>query len=648
MSRWNPSRYPTQGDTKRLAGLFKGLRKDLRDKLTYFNEDTYEADNLPKYMIPIRGLGSRSLGVSRMYTKNLLASTLQGLDNAINKKHLDNVAVLGQGVQQWLVANKSNDNEKFTNYQSFFGDKLVRGVIGSTIRGKYMSYAPGFTVTDDFGNKRKVSINFDKVIGALGSFGSAVTMPIRIFEPIGTGVQAYLTLARDIATNHAYKALYGAIPKSYRNYNLASFGKAHKEMLKVGYDEVTGNVRSNKAFLLMRQLGYLPKGYTGYLERNKLAVSNMRIFSSDTFYAIQTMSEDTLTYLTLISQLQYSKHAGIDPETGKTVTKSMYDWYKVIDGKLTWTGGIRGGIPSKIAGGKPTLIKGLTSQEISHMKLVYEELQGSYREEELAPIEAYAWGKALMSLKRWLPRLLINMFKGKREDFLMGNYQVPPATRESHQYLKDADGKEFMVDDNNNKIPILEWKMRVSEGKFWTLGKAIVSLIPFKKTQLLDWKNLEFHEKRTITEGLLAAFVMGMGFLGFAYAPDDFDDTMEAKWLKRYLIDNLSHQYNIFELGKDAINFGSIVGMEKAYDFADNLTDFMLALALLQHTQDGDLVGARKLMLNIPYVAPVFRTYNKLVESYTVEVEKLEPFDLWTDAADGERLDTWLREDLEK
>jgi len=573
-------------------------------------EDTeFFGETMPPIGIPIKGLGNFKVDTSKVYSMDLTASTLAGYSNMLSKKHYDDVIVLGNGLMQYYKQRSFDEHVDYTGYQTNIENTLYRKLLGVTKPVSAGKHPITISYVDTFGNKKTAIISWPKILRKLSKFSIAGIMPLRILQPLGSGAQAYLTLHRDLMSNSFYKKF---IAKNkfdeLQSYDIKDLRRAHGMTNSIVKDTAAGSIRDNKLWLLSQHMGFIPKSYIGNSIRNNNKVVQTSLFSEQSLYVLQNAQEDFITYLTLSYQMLNFKH------TYKGVTKNLYDWYAVKDGKLVWEGGTRGVMETSTIGGEFAKVEGLTQKEIVHMKAVYEHLQGGYRQEELTAIEATALGAAFMSLMRWLPRLIHQSVHGRKKSTVLGTYiQKKNSITNELEYYEDAETGE--------KIPVLEWRARETEGKWISMVHGVGWL--FSGSPSTKWKAASDMEKKNILEGTIGLLIWGASWLVYTMAIDDEDeDKTLVKLSKRYLIDNLSQQYNPWNLIKSATKMGQVLALKQTYEFSNNLLLFLTSVALLGFTDEGK-VEYQDLIGTTPYLNQIDRTdqYIEMIDGIDSETD---------------------------
>ncbi len=554
-------------------------------------------------VIPIVGLGSVKIDANQNYTKDLLESTLAGYKNFTRKKYFDDLIIQGEAVIQHLEYAQFKNKKDYTNYIYAIKGVIQRQLIGK-IGFSHPSHKPAmFSFKDSYGNRRDIPVSGEKVLQAVARFSIAGIMPFRVLQPLGTFTQAQLVLHRDILTNSLYSKIFGEVNKAQSVYNVGDFARAHGLIRLIGQDKLGDTLRNNKLFRIAAQMRFVPESYTGFVNRSEDNLKHLKAADLSHANIVQHETEDITTFMTLAYQLLALKHTGKD-SSGKEVEKSVFDWYDINEsGDLVWTGGVRAMVKDEF--GVLQEVHGLTERESLAMKATYEQMQGGYSEEVLAPIEATAGGSLLMMLKRWTPRVVANLTKPLHQELLLG------------AYTQDKVNPEFMSDKDGNKVPIWEWTSRVTEGYMYTFFRSMKGIWNKDYRDHLMWADtLDDHVKRNKIQNTVTLLTMMGSILAWTFGFDDDDkEKTEAVWIQRYLIENLSQSINPWDLVDNIVNFSDFIALKKAFDTADKFSAFIYSLMFMQYTRDGDLKGAKAFMQSLPWVSQIEHTLSMVQES---------------------------------
>lgn len=590
-----------QGNNSLLRGAFSlaNLKREWKMAMTFYEEKNYERWDVNQQALPIKYTGSPEIEASEEYTENIEVIFSRWVQHMEHKKHMDHVYALGRGVYNTLM--ERPEKERLANTANMLDDLLVKDVQGRMKQSKYTSKTflvrtPGKKGEDWEWNDHGIS--FDKVLMFLNRWGSSVIMQFKPFSATGNAVHGTIIQGRRALVGNIMK-LTGS-DQNLLDYTLEDLAVGEKEYAKLIYEAATGDIRKNKLYMLAKELNYHPKASMYTPNREFISVRN-RILDDSNKVVFHTIGEEYLAYVILAAQLNHIKLAN---------GKSVYESYEVEEGefkepKLVWKGGIRGYVRQ----GSGTLtreipIEGITAQESSRMKRIYELQQGSYRLEELAAMEVYAMGKMFVGLKRYMHRVLMVGLQSKKADYSQGFYEQVDTRKEG-----------------DVELPIYELRARMIEGRFKVLAKAMLTTVTAGGVYNdYQWKNLSVEDRQAVLDAALTAAMYGMAITAYYAMFDDKDDTDTIKkFWKRYLVDNPTQHWNPVDILR---NPGQLVpvGITRLSISAQATAKMITALALYTVTGDrtdlvtqrGQLRGWNDFKKGVPYVAPVTDFIDKM------------------------------------
>lgn len=238
-------------------------------------------------------------------------------------------------------------------------------------------------------------------------------------------------------------------------------------------DAMTGNLSTNKAFLLAQHLGYSTKMSIWGRNSFDLMTSRNKLFSGSAMYSFHTFGEEMVTYAVMLAQLNSMKTAD---------GKSLYDHYQVVTKKdaqgteyqeVEWDGYVRGEVINP--DGTRRQVTDLDENELRRLYHVYERLHGSYREDEKALIEFYVLGEIFMQFKRYLPNVLKTTLGSKGKNYAYGQYIEYTKPEEYEMQFAQVMSE---IDPEVQKQKTLQWSAKVIEGRYRTLAGTILSALP--------------------------------------------------------------------------------------------------------------------------------------------------------------------------
>lgn len=585
-------------------GAVENLKKfsvDLgRKALSFFHSNNYEAYESDVVM-PVKYLGNKRInavdgGVN--YSHNLETSYRLFIENMEAKKHLQPVYTAGKALVFYFETMQYNNEFIFKGLAKWLDTHLTKDVLHERLKDNYLTKPKEFSLWG-----KKVEIVPDKVIELAMGYVGSTTMWLQPIKGIGNATQANFLIIQEILKGQIGEKLLG-LKGTSTDLTWKGMAIAFKEWGQFKKDSALGNITKNKTFLLLQKFNYFEKYKKLLMEEGLLSTTNPALKSENLAF-MHEVFENQVAITTMINQLASMK---IDVNG---VEKSVLECYEVIDDPnaegqkmLKWTGGVRGYIRNGITiEGKTTHIEEelteLDSNEILKLKKVQERLQGGYGSDQTLNIEVTEMGKAFTMFKKYLPRILLNAFSSKREEWSLGYYKK----------IGEENGKD-----------ILEWEARVVEGKWLTLGHSILTILRVSNNENYKWDNLSDEQKQSVIEASVKLlFLVGM-YAAYVkmFGDDDEDDTYKKFW-KRYLVDNLSEQYNLIDLMKSTSTAANPVIAAKIYKLAKDISTFMVAGA--QYTvgdeedalnREGDIKGWNNIVKGTPGIGWAKTLMNQL------------------------------------
>jgi len=587
----------TNIEIKNKYGMWDSIKKYIQMNLTYFIEDQLEDESANQQFVPIKYLGNKYVNNSQLYTKNIEFIFTGGIKSMLEKEHLDSVYSLGAGISSLLAKDEFED--KYKNLKDFVDMRLFGQIQGRKARA--LISRRGFKITKMSGKDKGThkTIAIEKIPKIFQNWASMGIMWWKPVQALGNTVHGSMLIDKDVIKNKALMNIDG-YDKGQIDYTPATLTKARYEYKNLMKDTVMGDIRKNKMLLLARKFDFLGNNYD-YSTMDKFKMSeNFKYFDKSTGYLFHSIGEEFISLTGMTAQLMHMKN----DKTGK----SIWDSYKVIETgpgiyDLEWIGDTRGVI--KKGSGLATYyeeVDELTAQEQAKLRRVHEKLQGGYRSSESTNAEIYPLFSIFLQFRKYLPRLILNMFHSKMNSTDLGYYKK----------LHDKDGKPIMKDINGKELPVFEWQARVEEGRFRSLTHAFVKIIGARPEKLSDI------EKENMIEAVIAATYFTVAMLvGALLFADADDDDAAKKWWRMYAIDNLSQQYNLLELAKTSVSMTTPVAISQLNKTVQASMQLLMAGAGyavgnndLTYTQKGDVRGWNVMKKTLPFIT----TYYDLTE----------------------------------
>lgn len=604
-------------------GGIKLLKNHYRDTLTDFQDNIYqERDELVG--IPIKYLGRSAINnpENKLYTKHIEKSYLEFVKQMEKKIALDDVYHLGRatvltlqqdnslyGSAQTFNTTKGVYEDKFKNITTFLNDRM-------TFELKGIQYQKSQLSKDIvIGNQK---LNTDKVLLYGSQWATGVIMHLNAFGAAGNVTTNMMFKYKDALKNSIAAKIFEDTPemRAVLDFQMKDLLKAEGEYATYVKDAMTGNIRKNKAFIIANEIEYLPDNYLFGSNQRNMRVERNSLFRYDNLYLLHTLGENYSAYTIMIAQLNHMKIE----VNGKL--ESFWDLHEVMGyddnnnivpvEKATqpnytyrWTG------PKRLVkeGKEIKEYYGLTPREIKRMKAVSARMFGDYRKDEITKLNFHAASKIIVVLKNFFTRILIN-------DFAM------LTKSEDLGYYSEAIDQIKYQESNPDNLPIYEWRARVIEGKWITLGKLLASglMITSRNESPIDYYNrLSPEQKVNVVDAFttLAFFALAV-FVGSMLFADSDDDDTAKKWWQTYMIDNASQAYNPVDMLRTISSFSTPVVFKKAYDTVDSFTKMLWATGQLVTgneedalTNQGDLQGWNTFKKSLSYMSWYFTATDK-------------------------------------
>ena len=575
------------------------LSKDHFEKLKNRMKQRYLMSNVQEtdqFGIPLKYYGSMELIDSETWSRNLEHAFLGFTENLIDKIYMDDVIAYGKGIVAIYNADIGSDGQPtHKNNMQFLEDKILLDIVNRKDSTDVSRTGLRIPVIDK-------KLNVVAVLGGIRRLTSKQIMWLKPFQGAANGVMARMvTKRRAVVTSLLGEGSFG-----YKDTL-----KADAEVAKLLYDIGMGNKENNKTWLLLEEMDYLPSDFGYNTPVSELVTAKNKGFDVGNMYLFHTMFEKANAITIMVAQMHRMKTT----KNGQEI--SMFDAYDTvtetdeITGRkyttLKYTGDVRGAYLNEA--GEPVVMTGITSNEVSKMKRVYQQMQGGYRADEKSTLELYWWGQMLMQFRKYLPSLLLNALKSKNDDYTLGHYEQ----------LYNTDGSPKLKDGQK----MFEWVAEETEGAIWVILKSWTNLASFNKYyksySVKALKSQKHNEKlRALLEGHITAatFILIKIALG-ALFPDDDDEKDETRLLLHRVADNYSQHYNPADWFKTLKSPPAAIA--RTWLTMQASVEFMTALAFAAagddehaYTRYGRIKGGTELLKSIPVVASVY-SFHKVI-----------------------------------
>ena len=524
--------------------------------LTFYYENTFDEWGNTDEIIPMKGLGSNSIDQSLNYTLDINEQFTRFAKAAIYKKHMDQVYGFTRATKLFLQMKSQQEempalqnNVKFIQHildYQLLGKRQQKFGEGRFVKSRLLNLSP----------KNDGEFSVVKLIQSMKNLTSGALMWLATGGGLANGTFAYMiTLKKALSGSIAKRGKAVGLSNDAADFTLKHLLAAHKDYKDFLAASMTNKLSENKVWLLMQKTGFMPSFNPFRENRNSMLATRNKGLSSDSMYAFYSMPEEFVSTIMMVAQMRALK------TTVNGEEKSVWDLYDVVKTnkpgeadqyEVQWR---RDAEDKPIVRGTVNISKDprfveykditeLTHEEIDHMKYVYQTVHGGYRRDEHTMMEYYVVGSAFTQFRRYLPSILRNMAMSKGTRAL-GKFVL---TEEEAK-----DGKKVM-----------EWRARVSEGRFMLLTNLMLSYLGANKlvqnptngftkylnekfTNLDDYKWSKLSEEQraimldvAITWGTWAAM-----YLGYLKLFKDADDSDEWKRYASRILKDYHQQYNI-------------------------------------------------------------------------------------------------------
>jgi hypothetical protein len=572
----------------------QGFWKSTRHKLTYLtkkNFTTYEHDHSISSVgysgVPFKYWGSPATKASRDHTLNMELMLESFMNNLITKEHMDYVYGLGQGIITVLEGEKDTKGGTYENTIKYIKDVMLDQVLGqkkddlaktNRLKIPRMVYKNG-RLTRVPGESHYISIA--KVMGGLKNIVSAITMWVSLVGGTANGILITMLTVKDGMKNSLAKRF--GVPPGELDFTLSDLVAAQKEVITYWKDSFTGNTKNNKTWLMMKETNFLPSNYDHMVKDGELLTTKNKVFEISRMFGFHAIPEEWGQQILLVAQLKRMK---VSQEEG---APSMWDSYKVEDGKLVWKGGTR--MKRRTSTGEIEEIQGLTIEEENRLKRITARIHGGYRNEEKVMLELTALGKWALQFKKYLPAIYNNALSGRYEDESLGRWEKKEVDKETGE-------------------DIYEWVARTNEGRIhvarkWAMHAIAAKLGSGESFQEYAYSKMDAEEKKnfiSVINSFTWWIAMGL-ILGAAFDDDDEDNP----WLFRLerIQQDMSQDFNAIDWMR-ALKEPTVT-VPKFYKLLDGTVDFVWkgviqGKKVKRGENRGDYVGLGTMRANAPII----------------------------------------------
>lgn len=582
--------------------------------LTWHYENTFDEWDNTDEMIPMKGLGGLSIDESLNYTLDANEQFTRFAKSAIYKKHMDNVYGFARATKLYLqMKSEQEEMPALENNVEFIKHIMDYQLLGKNQqrfgKGKFTK-SRWFSIINGKDGK---SFSVVKLIQTMKGLTSGALMWLSTGGGTANGIFAYISTLKAGLSGSIFKRKILGTSSSVTDFTVKDMLMAHKEYK--GYIEASlnGTLYKNKAWLMMQKLGFMPTFNPFRENRSAMIGTRNKFISKNSLYAFYSLPEEFVAMTIMIAQLRNMK---MEVDGKQTSFWDMYELQQSVDQegnelwKVDWKKDAEGnpiarGVINKSK--DPRLpdyqaVTELTPEEIDSMKYVYQLIHGGYRRDEHTKVEYYVMGGLFMQFRRYLPSILRNMFMSKGARAL-GNLEKVD-TDKYYYALKDGEIIPVLKEEWDAKLPelgpnatpleLMEWRSRVSEGRFMLLFNVLLSKFVGLKavqnpknalTQFLHdhisnlddykWSELSEQQRAIMLDWAITWGTWVGMYLGYLQIFEDADEDDEYRMYMQRILKDYRQQYNI----REAIRIGTQppVAVKMTVNHFDSLADMAVA-----------------------------------------------------------------------
>lgn len=397
------------------------------------------------------------------YSHNLVAATEAYVNAMIDKKYLDEVYLVGNGLASLIEKNENMPNKL----------KMLRARISNDLMKESLNIKF---------SKNTYGIDMTKILNMIRFYTTATLMSLNFQGALVTAllVPSALTFRKALSGSIATK--FFNVHKDHTEYTLSDWAAAVNTLKGTISNILQG--KPDKLLLLNEKFTFTPDAYDFSYSSGGGILSENKLFSESTLYLFNKLPEDLNSLMVLAAQLHHIKL----PDG-----RSVYDGYQVVENGIAWDGTERGEV--KI-GNRIEKYGELRSEEIAAMKNTYSRMQGGYRQDERSAAQLSILGALVLQMRRYLPEIMISALGSKELDINSG------------RFVKGKDG--YAV-----------WKATSVQGHYRTFAKFILNIHKFNTLSDEEKKQIVEASITVISTCIFVALAIGI------YGDDDDDDATQ-------------------------------------------------------------------------------------------------------------------------
>lgn len=516
------------------------------------------------------------------YTYNPTIIFSSFINKTVKKRHFDDAINVGTAINNFLEEeNKRSESDFYDGVIKYINNQINSAILKKKANNELPSFKAHVNrINQETGEKERmeVTVSTDKIAAKAKGYFSFVVMAYKPLAAIRRGISGTITLGiHGIASSLSTMA--GVKNVEFTLTDAAS--SWHQAWLT---DE--------KTLKMVSAFGILPESYEDIGGKNTLikkADPYLYNTLTELGFSLDRLVDNANFITTMIAQLKAMKLAN---------GKSMWDSYEIINGKLVYTGEIRG-----IDSISDKEIKGLTVQEITRLKALSTKMYGAYRQEERTGLELSTIGSLFMQFKKYLIPMLHNAFAEGYQSDALGKYQ------------------EVVIDGKTK----LQWQPRYEEGFIRTMFTTMIQIAQQKNITDV-WSNLKDEQKHNIIFGTVkvALFVILGKIVASIFGDDDDDD---KNIIKRYFNQIKREVISEFDLYNIIKSLGNVPTIDKVIELIHGTNSLVwdsiikgerIESGIFKDGYFGETIppykGIPQLMKNFPVTSTVWSLYREMID----------------------------------
>lgn len=480
---WSPRVLKTSEESDN--SVRKYTKEWISSKFELTDYDIAKAiENDSVHALPLRNTGGKdsiSGQVEGKFTFNAELIFKSFVSSAVRKKHLDEAMVYAEGLRSYLTDVYPYKTNKATYEARKWIESITKAVLLQEVESQGKEQIK-------IGNK---SYSTRKSVMSVRNALSLFSMGINISGMVASSL--------GITLMNFNNAIAGQVSKLFGIKNVDMDPKGYVEGIKELATLKDKKSRENsKLYQLSKLTGYSVDSYN-YDRFNTKVLQTTR-----GKYLPKWLNYDTLFFgYRMGDRFNYNVNLVAQLKAMKVGDKSMWDYYKVVDGELIYTGPLRG------VDKDGNEIRGLTALEIGTLKHKSERLFGSYRNEERMVAQNGAITGAFMQFKGYIPSMIkrawtsSNKSVGLIEMMNTGEYMVVDPKSEDYRKRFKKDSEEFKKYEKEGVriAPILSEVEGIEEGYLQSImaGAKYVYYSVFNSNDAdREYYNLSDYQKKNI------------------------------------------------------------------------------------------------------------------------------------------------------